>query len=54
MIKSLIRMISALFTPGLDMIARMPASAARQILFPLRTVATQPPPWRIVAPVSDG
>ena len=35
MIKSLIRMISALFTPGLDMIARMPASAARQILFPL-------------------
>ncbi len=35
MFKPLIRIISAPFTPGLDMIARMPASAARQILFPL-------------------
>jgi hypothetical protein len=35
MIKSLIRIISELFAPGLDMIARMPASATRQILFPL-------------------
>jgi len=35
MFKSLIRLISAIFTPGLEMIARMPASAARQILFPL-------------------
>ena len=35
MFKSLVRLIANLFTPGLDMIARMPASAARQILFPL-------------------
>ena len=35
MFKPLIRMIVALFTPGLEMIARMPASAVRQVLFPL-------------------
>ena len=34
MFTSLIRMISNLFTPGLNMLGRMPASAARQILFP--------------------
>ena len=35
MFTSLFRIISNLFTPGFDMMARMPASAARQILFPL-------------------
>jgi hypothetical protein len=38
MFKPLFRLISNLFTPGLRMMAAMPPSAVRQVLFPLSGV----------------